>query len=208
MILRLRREAAADVDVVRDLMDAAFRALPPAGSHREPDADVLDIEYVGVQEGEVEQIAEDELAAEAILVDALRADPAFEARLTLVAEVDGVVVGQLTASRGALVSPHGAPDLPLVGLGPLAVDPGFQRRGVGSALLHAVIGAAEALDEPALVLLGEPDFYARFGFEPAAPAGILAPDDGWGDAFQVRTLGSHVPTMVGRYRYAPPFDDL
>lgn len=211
MILRLRRETASDVDVIRDLVDAAFRSVPttagaePAEVQRDltQASDQLDVHHVTV-----DQLSEDDLAAEARLTDALRADPAFEPRLTLVAEVDGIVVGQVTASRGALVSPTDAPDLPIIGLGPVAVDPQFQGRGIGSALLHAVVGAADALDEPALVLLGNPSFYRRFGFEPASAVGILAPDDGWGDAFQVRTLGAWVPTMVGRYRYAAPFDDL
>lgn len=194
MIVRVRRETGSDVDVVRDLIDAAFRTSPA------PDADRT-AQAHGDGDG-------DQLAVEVTLADALRADPAFEPRLTLVAEADGVVVGHLMASRGALVSPHGAPDLPLVGLGPVAVDPQFQGRGIGSALMHAVIGAADALDEPALVLLGEPAYYGRFGFEPAAAVGILAPDDGWRDAFQLRTLGAHLPSMVGRYRYAAPFDDL
>ena len=210
MILRLRRETASDVDVVRDLIDAAFRSVPTTGAG--PAEVQLDLtqarDPLDVQHVTVDQLAEDGLVVEATLADALRADPAFEPRLTLVAEADGVVVGQVTASWGALVSPTDAPDLPVIGLGPVAVDPQYQGRGIGSALLHAVVGAGDALAEPALVLLGDPMFYRRFGFEPAATVGILAPDDGWGDAFQVRTLGTWVPTMVGRYRYAAPFDDL
>lgn len=211
MILRLRREAASDVDVVRDVIDAAFRSVPTTAG-AEPAEVQLDLTQAGdqldVHHVTVDQLVEDGLAVEATLADSLRADPAVEPRLTLVAEADGIVVGQVTASRGALVSPTEAPDLPVVGLGPVAVDPQFQGRGIGTALLHAVVGAADALDEPALVLLGDPAFYRRFGFEPAAAVGILAPDDGWGDSFQVRTLGAWLPTMVGRYRYAAPFDDL
>lgn len=208
MILRIRRETSADVDVVRDLVHAAFTDRPTTDPHPggEPRSDRGDpdpqLPIAAPDTGG------DGLAAEARLTDALRADPAFEPRLTLVAEADGVIVGQLTASRGALVSPHGAPDLPIVGIGPLAVDPQYQGRGVGSALLHTVIGAAEALDEPALALLGEPGFYRRFGFVAAADVDILPPDDSWADAFQIRTLDAHRPTMVGRYRYAAPFDEL
>jgi hypothetical protein len=40
-----------------------------------------------------------------------------------------------------------------------------QRRGVGGALMHRVLAAADALDVPAVVVLGDPGYYRRFGFE-------------------------------------------
>lgn len=139
---------------------------------------------------------------EAILVDQLRGSPWWLAHLSLVAVSDTDVVGHVIASR-AVIEPGSAPAL---GLGPLGVAPGWQGRGVGSALMHAVIGAAEARGETLIGLLGEPDYYARFGFRSAATAGVQPPDPAWGSAFQVRVLSAPAPT--GMFRYAPLFDAL
>jgi putative acetyltransferase len=94
---------------------------------------------------------------EADIVDALRGDPAWA--LSLVAEAGEEVVGHLLFSRGS----RG-----LTCLGPLAVLPAHQRSGVGSALMRE--GLAR-IDGP-IVLLGHPEYYTRFGFEPAFPRGI------------------------------------
>jgi putative acetyltransferase len=93
---------------------------------------------------------------EADIVDALRDDPAWA--LSLVAEVDGELVGHLLFSRGDRA----------MTLGPLAVAPAHQRSGVGTALMRE--GLAR-ISEP-VVLLGHPDYYTRFGFRPAAQLGI------------------------------------
>ena len=73
--------------------------------------------------------------------------------------------------------------------------------------MHTVLGAAEALGEPLVALLGEPTYYRRFGFVPAQSAGVIAPDPSWGDYFQVRTLAGH-DGPTGRFAYAAPFDRL
>lgn len=57
-------------------------------------------------------------------------------------------------------------------------------------------------------LLGEPGYYGRFGFVPASDVGVEAPDPGWREYFQVRTLAAFGPAVRGRLRYAAPFDDL
>lgn len=139
--------------------------------------------------------------AEAVLVDRLRAGPWWLPRLSLVAMSQGAVVGHVVATRATL-EPSGVLAL---GLGPLGVDPAWQRRGIGSALMHAVLGAAEALDESVVGLLGDPTFYRRFGFVAAGNYGVAAPDAQWGAAFQLRVL-SGLPE--GAFRYAEPFEQL
>jgi len=74
--------------------------------------------------------------------------------------------------------------------------------------MHAVLAAAEALDEPLVALLGAPGYYGRFGFVPAAGEGIAAPDPRWGDHFQVRWLAAARGSLSGPFRYAAPFDEL
>jgi putative acetyltransferase len=90
----------------------------------------------------------------------------------------------------------------VLGLGPLSVRPDRQRQGIGGALVHALLGAADALDEPLVVLLGDPRYYERFGFRPAAGYGITP------ERLQVRTLNAFHPALRGRFRYPAPFDRL
>jgi putative acetyltransferase len=73
--------------------------------------------------------------------------------------------------------------------------------------MHAVLGAADALGEPLVGLLGDPGYYHRFGFVPAQSIGIAAPDSSWGEDFQVRTL-TRYEGLTGRFHYAGPFDRL
>jgi putative acetyltransferase len=123
-------------------------------------------------------------AEEAAIVDALRGDEAWA--LSLVAEVDGEIVGHLLFSRGdRAMTP-----------GPLAVLPEHQRSGVGAALMRE--GLAR-IDEP-IVLLGHHEYYTRFGFRPAAPLGIT---NQWGiDAPAWMVRGELEPGLV---RYPAAF---
>lgn len=60
-----------------------------------------------------------------------------------------------------------------------------QRVGIGSALVRALLTAADVAHVPLVVPLGSPRYYGRFGFRPAPQLGVAAPDAGWGDAFKV-----------------------
>ncbi len=115
---------------------------------------------------------------EAALVDALRGHS--EPLISLVAVIGGVVVGHVMFSP---VSLEGHRDLKLMGLAPLAVLPAHQRTGVGSALTSAGLGRCGELGAGAVVVLGHPCYYPRFGFEPADARGIgcqfEAPPEAW-----------------------------
>ena len=141
---------------------------------------------------------------EPALADALRGGEAWIPRLSLVAEVDGAIAGHVCCTRATLL-PCGHP---VLGLGPLGVRTAFQRRGVGSALMHAVLAAADALDEPLVVLLGHRTYYPRFGFVPAADLGVEPEVPEWAADFQARPLTRYRPDLTGRFRYAEPFYDL
>jgi putative acetyltransferase len=142
-----------------------------------------------------------ETPLEAGLVDELRADPAWLPQLSLVAATPaGEVTGHVLCTRGHVGQ------TPVLALGPLTVRPDSQRRGVGSALMHAVLGAADALDEPLVALLGNPAFYSRFGFRPSSEYQIVPPRPEWQPHFQVRVLACYQPAIRGTFTYPDPFE--
>jgi putative acetyltransferase len=137
------------------------------------------------------------------LVDELRASDAWIPALSVVALIDDDIAGHVVCSRATIANSYA-----VLGLGPLGVRPQSQNRGVGTALVHAVVAGADALDEPLIVLLGSPRYYGRFGFERAADHGIEAPDPNYGDDFQVRTLSTATGAEHGAFRYAAAFDGV
>ncbi len=124
-----------------------------------------------------------ETSAEAALVDLLRR----QARpvVSLVAEVDGSIVGHIMFSPAALTGPE---QCRLMALGPMAVSPRCQRRGIGSALVHAGLDRCRALGFDAVVVLGHPAFYPRFGFQPASRFDLRCEYDAPDDAFMTIEL--------------------
>jgi putative acetyltransferase len=99
---------------------------------------------------------------EGYIINALRAAGALT--VSLVAEVDGCVVGHVAFSPVTISdgSDH------WYGLGPVAVLPAFQGRGIGTALINEGLSALKSLGARGCVLVGEPAFYKRFGFKSAA----------------------------------------
>jgi putative acetyltransferase len=118
--------------------------------------------------------------------------------LELVADEDGTVVGHLQAAPGRL---DGDPT-PVAGVAPVCVVTSKQGRGLGSALMVALVSAAEERHWPLLVLLGDPAFYWRFGFEPAAPLGVRYPAVGAANPhFQARRLPGYSAALQGAFSY-------
>jgi putative acetyltransferase len=109
------------------------------------------------------------------------------------------VVGHVTASQATVATD------PVVAVGPIGVLPDHQGTGVGSALMDALLAAADAADVPLIVLLGAPQYYSRFGFRPAKELGVIAPNPEWGDALQARALTAYTKSVAGRFQYAPAF---
>jgi putative acetyltransferase len=136
---------------------------------------------------------------EAALVARLRADGA--ALVELVACDAGETVGHILFSPLPVVRPDAA--IAAAALAPLAVRPDRQRRGVGAALVRAGMGACSKAGVAAIVVLGEPAYYGRFGFRSETASRLRAPFSG--PAFMALELAPAVLADGGAVRYARAF---
>lgn len=111
--------------------------------------------------------------AEAVLVQRLRSSPNFVPELSLVAEVGGRIVGHVMLFRTRLSRPQG--HLDVLALAPMSVVPSRSHRGIGSALVRAATAKAASLGYGAIIVVGHPEYYGRFGFQRLSARGIRCP---------------------------------
>lgn len=145
-----------------------------------------------------------ETSSEADLVDVLRkqADPI----ISLVAEVSGEVVGHIMFSPVTL---SGQPNLKVMGLAPMAVTPVNQNKGIGSALIPAGLDQCKKLGFVAVVVLGHPDYYPRFGFSPSSRFDIDSEYEVPEEVFMaMELLPDGLSGITGRVSYHPAFSNL
>lgn len=139
------------------------------------------------------------------LIDVLREKGAVIC--SLVAVEEGEVVGHVLFSPATLFDEEDA--TPIAGLGPVAVLPDYQRRGIGDALIRAGLEVCRRDGFGAAVVLGHPSYYPRFGFRPSQPLGIRWEHDAPEEAFMVMEL--EPGALAGRrgvIRYQPEFDGV
>lgn len=138
----------------------------------------------------------------ASLVTAL--EEAGHVRASLVAEVDGAVVGHVMLSRSWVDAEHALVEV--VVLSPLSVAPSHHGQGVGGALLAAAVTEAERLGAPVVFIEGDPAYYSTRGWQPAGPLGFTPPSVRIPDvAFQAILLAGHEEWMSGALVYCDPF---
>jgi len=145
---------------------------------------------------------------EAQLVTKIRASENFVPAWSLVAEVDGELVGHVMASYVELVDSDKRRRIP--SLSPLSVAFDHQNRGIGSVLVRALAPVVEAAGDPLIVLEGDPRYYSRFGFEFSPGVGIHIHLPSWAPpaAAQVLRLRSYDPAIKGHVVYPPAFADV
>lgn len=144
--------------------------------------------------------------AEAQLIGELRKSKEFIPDLSLVAELNGRIVGHVVLSKVVLKSPSSKADI--LALGPMSVVPSQSHRGIGSELIEAAVARAKPLCYGAIVVAGHPDYYQRFGFKPAQDWGISCnlpiPDD----ALSARELVDGALAAGGEVEYPDLFKAL
>ena len=143
--------------------------------------------------------------AEADLVEKLRA--ACGDALSLVAVADDVV-GHILFTP--VVVESASRRLVGMGLAPMAVLPDRQRQGIGSQLVRRGVDILRERGCPFVVVVGHPEYYPRFGFEPASAHALVSQWDGIPDAaFMVLILDDHAMAGVGGVaRYRGEFDEV
>lgn len=143
---------------------------------------------------------------EARLVDKLR--DADRVILSLVAVVEGQVVGHVLFSP-VTVEPHPGESRWAV-LGPIGVLPAHQGQGIGSRLVREGLAGCRSRGFEAVILLGAPGYYSRFGFVRASDFGLTS-EYGSGPEFQAveLTKGALSPSGETRLvRFAPEFEEV
>jgi predicted N-acetyltransferase YhbS len=146
---------------------------------------------------------------EADIVDRIRREAPDGWHSLVAVDGDGRIVGHLLLTPCRVEDDDGRQVARVLAIGPVAVLPEVQFRGVGSALMAAAAGLALARAVPALVLLGQPAYYPRFGFEPARGIGLEPPAAAWPDAaWMARRLPAWTEDMRGTVRYQEAFEPL
>ena len=143
---------------------------------------------------------------ESLLIHRIRNSPRFIPDLSLVVVKKGEIVGHILFSSVSIETKQG--DIPALSLAPMAVLPAFQNQGIGSELAREGLARCRRLGHKIVAVIGHPDYYPRFGFIPARPAGLEVAFPVPDEAFMVHEL---VPQALegikGMVKYPPEFDD-
>lgn len=174
MEIRIRQEQESDYRAVYALIELAFRNM------------------------------EESDHSEQYLVERLRKSDAFIPGLSLVAEVDGVVVGHILLTKVEIVADDKVTTS--LGLAPVAVLPKYQGKGIGGALIRTAHQRASELGYGSAVLLGHKDYYPRFGYKKAIDFGIDFPFDVPHEfCMAVELLPDGLKDVHGVVKYPQPF---
>lgn len=140
---------------------------------------------------------------EAELVDDLRSAGALP--VSLVASESASILGHIAFSPVSIRPVNLSTEV--WALAPLAVTPTAQHRGIGSALVRAGLRACAAAGCHAVVVLGHPEFYSRFGFHPAAQRGLRCSFEAPPEAFMFAELGeTTIPFHEGTVHFHAAFN--
>ncbi len=145
-----------------------------------------------------------ETNAEAELVDLLRMRG--KAVISLVAEVDDVIVGHILFSPVSIEPP--VANWNALGLAPVGVVPSYQRQGIGKALVKVGLERSKQLGVALVVVLGHPSYYPKFGFKKASEY-ELTNEYQADEAFMAIELTPGIlKNYEGLVKFAPEFNEI
>lgn len=125
--------------------------------------------------------------------------------ISLVAEVDKTIVGQIVLSRMEAKTSS----INIYGLAPMSVSPEYQNQGIGTKLVEAVIKEAKKNNIDAIFVLGHPSYYPKFGFKPTSEYQIKCQYDVPSDVFMVLDLTNKLSALKGQtVYYAKEFGEV
>lgn len=165
----IRRENKSDYEKIYDVVKAAFESAEHADGNEQE------------------------------LVCDLRSGDSYIPELSLVAEIEGIIVGHIMFTKARVG------EVPVVALAPLSVIPEYQRKGIGAALIREGHRIAEELGFAYSIVLGSENYYPRFGYVPADTFGIQAPFDVPRENFMACKLKADKQEVCGIMRYAREF---
>lgn len=143
-----------------------------------------------------------DVEAELVVALHFQADP----QISLVAVEAGEIIGHIMFSPATLSA---APELLVMGLGPMAVVPRRQREGVGSALGQAGLEVCKQLAVQAVFVLGHPQYYPRFGFVPVSRYAISSIYEVADEVFMALELTpGALAGKAGKMHYHRAFDGI
>lgn len=143
MNIKIRQEELKDYKVVFNLIEKAFKK-EKLSDHKEQ-----------------------------FLVERLRKSKAFVPELSLVAEVDDVVIGHILLTKIEIKNDNES--FESLALAPVSVLPEYQGKGIGGKLIKQAHKIAATLEFTSVVLLGHEKYYPRFGYQQASNFGITLP---------------------------------
>lgn len=133
------------------------------------------------------------------LVNALRKGEAFIPELSLVAEIDGKIVGHIIFSKAKIS------DTEVLALAPLSVLPEYQRKGIGTALIKEGHRIANELGYGYSIVLGSEQYYPKIGYLPADTFDVKPPFDVPRENFMICKINENAPAVHGIVKYAKEF---
>lgn len=134
-------------------------------------------------------------------------DASERTQLSLLADLDGVVVGHIQLNRSWLDAREALVDVMV--LNPLSVEPAHRGKGIGAMLIEAAMTTADREGCPAIFVEGARGYFGRRGFVRASARGFVRPSVRIPDAaFQVAVLDGHEDWMTGAVVYCDAFWEL
>jgi predicted N-acetyltransferase YhbS len=140
-----------------------------------------------------------ERSSEHYLVHLMRSVDAFVQELDFIGEHDGEIVANIMYTRSKVIRPDGS-ELPTLTFGPVSVKPELQSQGLGGEIIRHSMDRARELGYGAVIIVGHPGYYPRFGFKEASVFNLTMPDGSVMEPFMaIELVDGYLGTEGGKW---------